>query len=74
MRQLYEVRAITINLDHMSVLCNKDQKTIYICTALLKNIHSYLGLRRERTWENVFKPNPIKNGKRHVSSTVLQIV
>ena len=44
MGQLYEVRAIAINLDHTSVLCNKDQKIIYICTASLKNIHSYLGL------------------------------
>ena len=52
----------------------KIKRLIYICTASLKNIHSYLGLRGERMWENIFKPNLIKNGKCHVSSIVLQIV
>ena len=36
MGQLYEVRAIAINLDHTSVLRNKDQKIIYIAQLHLK--------------------------------------
>ena len=60
MGQLYKVRVIVINLDHTSVLCNKDQKgSIQVCTALLKNTHLYLGFQEERTWKNVFKPNLI---------------
>ena len=38
MGQLYEVGAIAINLDHTSVLRNKDQKDQYTCVQLYLKI------------------------------------